>query len=142
MPFMDNEVYDPPCLQSIWCRITDEGDFLALNTNIRFRSNDAWGAAFMNMFGITMMIQSEILDPLQKEVHKPLRMGRLNWHADSYHIYGKDRATFVEHVIKSDRDFEDSVFNFHDKIIQDIWNETEEKVRKKIETYDKENQGV
>ena len=143
MPFLDNEVYDPPCLQSIWCRLTEEEDAtLALNTNIRFRSNDAWGAAFMNMFGITMMIRDRIANPIQKQLNRKVKMGRLNWQADSYHIYGKDRQQFVELVIKSDRDFEDSVYNFHDKIIQDIWNETEEKVRKKIELYDKEHKGV
>ena len=38
----DNFCYDPPCLQSIWCRLLqDQGGKWRLNTNVRFRSNDA-----------------------------------------------------------------------------------------------------
>src|SRR4030042_7030648 len=45
MPNIDPKVYDPPCLQSLWYRIMeDEKGFYRLNCNIRFRSNDAWGA--------------------------------------------------------------------------------------------------
>ena len=53
MPNIDLDCYDPPCLQSIWYRLLeDEADGTWwLNCNIRFRSNDAWGASFMNMFG-------------------------------------------------------------------------------------------
>lgn len=52
MPQIDNDCYDPPCLQSIWYRILeDEQGVQWLNCNVRFRSNDAWGASFMNMFG-------------------------------------------------------------------------------------------
>lgn len=52
MPNIDLECYDPPCLQSLWCRILeDEEGVWLLNCNIRFRSNDVWGASFMNMFG-------------------------------------------------------------------------------------------
>ena len=48
----DNACYDPACLQSVWCRIIHEGDRPLLNMNVRFRSNDAYKAAFMNMFAL------------------------------------------------------------------------------------------
>jgi len=140
MPFMDNEVYDPPCLQSIWCRLTDEPDgTLALNTNIRFRSNDAWGAAFMNMFGLTHLIRSEIANPVEKELSRPVKLGRLNWQADSFHVYGKDIDALVQRVIKNFRPFEEKVYSFHDPDIQEIWNESTAKIKEKIQKYDEEH---
>ena len=55
MPNLDFDCYDPPCLQSLWYRIMeDETGAQWLNCNVRFRSNDAWGANFMNMFGFTL----------------------------------------------------------------------------------------
>ena len=56
MPNLDLDCYDPPCLQSIWYRILEDEEDGAnwLNCNVRFRSNDAWGASFMNMFGFIM----------------------------------------------------------------------------------------
>jgi thymidylate synthase len=43
----DNSCYDPACLQSIWCRLTENRkEHYVLNTNVRFRSNDAYKAAF------------------------------------------------------------------------------------------------
>ncbi|RKY60448.1 MAG: hypothetical protein DRP96_05700, partial [Candidatus Neomarinimicrobiota bacterium] len=54
----DNTCYDPACLQSIWCRLLKgENDTLYLNTNVRFRSNDAYKAAFMNMFALIQLQQ-------------------------------------------------------------------------------------
>ena len=48
----DNRCYDPACLQSVWCRIVQQGDAPMLNMNVRFRSNDAYKAAFMNIFAL------------------------------------------------------------------------------------------
>ena len=42
----DNDCYDPPCLQSLWGRITEENGKQFLDLNARFRSNDAYRAAF------------------------------------------------------------------------------------------------
>ena len=55
MPNVDLDCYDPPCLQSLWYRILpDAAGTWWLNCNVRFRSNDAWGANFMNMFGFIL----------------------------------------------------------------------------------------
>jgi thymidylate synthase len=65
-------------------------------------------------------------------------MGRLNWHADSYHVYGKDIKDFEERFLRrlEKSDFQDRVYNFHDQIIQDIWKDAEKTVIQKINTYD------
>ena len=62
----DNECYDPACLQSIWCRILpdEEGNWV-LNTNVRFRSNDAYKAAFMNMYAF-IRLQQKIADRISE----------------------------------------------------------------------------
>lgn len=140
MPFMDNDIYDPPCLQSIWFRMTEKKDLnnpgYVLNTNVRFRSNDAWNASFMNMFGITWFIHDEVLVPVAKALKKNVFMGRLNWQADSFHIYGKDQADFKKLFIGNlDKPFEKRVYNFHDDTIQEMWKEAAITEMKKIEDY-------
>jgi thymidylate synthase len=138
MPFIDNDVYDPPCLQSLWYRVSKEDSKLYLNCNVRFRSNDAWGANFMNMFGIVMMNKDLILTPLEEKTGKEIKMGRLNWQADSYHLYGKDQKEFRERFLNrlEDTDFKDRIYNFRDDMIQEIWNEATDTVLKKIEDYE------
>jgi thymidylate synthase len=138
MPSMDFDVYDPPCLQSIWYRLVeDKGDY-SLNCNVRFRSNDAWGANFMNMFGFVHFNRLLIADPLQKRLNSRVHMGRLNWHADSYHIYGKDVRDVEERFIGrlESSDISERVYNFHDPMIQEIWNDAEKTVLEKIKAYD------
>ncbi|HTT57207.1 MAG TPA: hypothetical protein VMF63_08865, partial [Opitutaceae bacterium] len=43
----DNTCYDPACLQSVWCRVLEQDGRAVLSMNVRFRSNDAYKAAFM-----------------------------------------------------------------------------------------------
>lgn len=91
MPNLDLECFDPPCLQSLWYRIIeDEEQIYWLNCNVRFRSNDAWGASFMNMFGFINFNKNIIAKGIEEKTGKKVELGRMNWHADSYHIYGKD----------------------------------------------------
>ncbi len=80
--------YDPACLQSIWCRLLPNADDeLTLNTNVRFRSNDAYKAAFMNMFAL-VMLQQRIAQRIEALADRPIKIGRYVHQADSYHIYG------------------------------------------------------
>jgi thymidylate synthase len=138
MPNVDPECYDPPCLQSILYRIVeDDKGVWWLNCNIRFRSNDAWGANFMNMFGLVHFTRHEIAEPLSGKSGKRVELGRLNWHADSYHIYGKDIADFEKRFLaRVDKPFETRVYNFFDPMIQQIYTEAEEKILNKIKDYD------
>ncbi len=143
MPDIDLDCYDPPCLQSVWYRILedDEGVWW-LNCNIRFRSNDAWGANFMNMFGFTMFTREQVADPVEAQTGRTVRLGRLNWQADSYHIYGKDlaqaRSRFFNRVATTR--FEDRVFELSDPAIREIYDEAGAAVEKKIRAYDAEHE--
>ncbi len=140
MPNIDTIVFDPPCLQSIWYRIIeDEEKIQWLNCNIRFRSNDAWGASFMNMFGFIQFSKEVIASEVSKRTGKTVKLGRMNWHADSYHIYGKDIQTAKELLFDriGTQSLEERTYNFHDEFISQMYNEAEETVKKKIEEYDK-----
>jgi len=134
IPTLDLECYDPPCLQSMWFRITENDGKRYLNSNIRFRSNDAWGAYFMNSFGFTMFIKSQVLDKIVEKSGLPLEMGRINWQADSWHIYGKDIQQFKERLYYrlGSTSFEDRVYSFYDSDIQEMYKECEPEILKKI----------
>jgi len=135
MPNWDLYCYDPPCLQSIWLRITEDDICNQwLNTNIRFRSNDAWSASFFNMFGIMRLVKT-IADSIAEKTGKPLNLGRLNWQADSYHIYGKDINSCQKMLIdKIDAKlpFEKRTMNFYDDYVQEMYTECEPMILQKI----------
>jgi len=141
MPNIDLDCYDPPCLQSIWYRLMeDEADGTYwLNCNIRFRSNDAWGASFMNMFGFIMFNRDVIAAEIARRSGKTVNLGRLNWQADSYHIYGKDLADAKARLFDriATTTLADRSYEFSDSMIQDIYQEAEAAVVAKIEEYDR-----
>ncbi|MDP2991118.1 MAG: thymidylate synthase, partial [Kiritimatiellota bacterium] len=139
MPNLDLDCYDPPCLQSIWYRIVEDEQGIGwLNCNIRFRSNDAWGANFMNMFGFTLFNRDIIAAGVAQLRKKELRLGRMNWQADSFHIYGKDIAGARQRLFDrlATTQFKDRVYNFYDPDIQEIYQESEAVIRAKIRAYD------
>lgn len=127
------------CLQNLWFRMSEENGEYWLNTNIRFRSNDAWGAFFMNLFGLTLFIKEKIADVISERTGKKVNLGRINWQADSWHIYGKDiaqaKARLFERIPSTS--FDDRVYNFNDDMIREIYNEAtpviEEKIRVETE---------
>lgn len=135
MPSLDLTCYDPPCLQSIWLRaLVGKDGVWTLNTNIRIRSNDGWGASFMNIFGFTQFIRT-IADEICKRVGHPVLLGRLNWQADSYHIYGKDIKDVQGRLIskiESNQPFEKRTMNFYDPIIQEMYHSCEDSIRENI----------
>lgn len=73
----DTNISDPACLQRLWFRIADG----KLHMNIHIRSNDAFKAAFMNMYAFT---------ELQRELACQIgvKPGEYIHIADSFHIYG------------------------------------------------------
>ena len=96
----DLGIHDPACLQRMWFRIEEpegqpspEGGLRPasgrpqLNLVIHIRSNDAFKAAFMNMFAFTEL-QREMARELGVEVGEYMHM------ADSFHIYGSYFAEF------------------------------------------------
>jgi thymidylate synthase len=89
----DSACYDPACLQSVWCRITPERQGRVLSMNVRFRSNDAYKAAFMNIFAL-VQLQQQIADRVSERSGVPVMPGRYCHMADSFHIYGFDVPEF------------------------------------------------
>jgi thymidylate synthase len=83
----DNDCYDPACLQSVWCRLLEEGGQPALSMNVRFRSNDAYKAAFMNIFAL-VQLQQRIAARIAELSGRAVEVGRYVHMVDSYHIYG------------------------------------------------------
>lgn len=138
---VDNDSYDPACLQSMWFRILEDEGVQYVNTNCRMRSNDAWGASFINLFGFIQFINNNIVKEIEKRTGKPTKMGRFNHHCDSYHIYGKNIKTAKEMLFDrlDTTTFEDRVYNFHDKMIQEMYKESEEGILAKIKEYNDAN---
>ena len=139
MPNLDSDCYDPPCLQSLWYRIIeDEEGIYWLNCNIRFRSNDAWGASFMNMFGFIQFNKEIIATEVAKRSGKTVKLGRLNWHADSYHIYGRDIEQAKEMLFDriDSMSLEERTYNFFDEFIHEMYDSAESAILEKIKEYD------
>ncbi len=118
----DNTCYDPACLQSVWCRITFDGDMPILNMNVRFRSNDAYKAAFMNIFAL-VMLQSRIAQRITDLIGRMVYVGRYCHLADSYHIYGSNMEEFEARFLGAieKRSFEERTFRYVD--MKDIMEE-------------------
>ncbi len=127
----DNSCYDPACLQSIWCRLTEEKKGFVMSTNIRFRSNDAYKAAFMNMFAL-VQLQKKIADKIAEFTGKKVKLGRYVHIADSYHIYGsyfnEFKARFLEGLQK--RSFEERTYRYED--VKDIMAEARPAILEKV----------
>ncbi len=139
MPNIDNDCYDPPCLQSLWYRILeDDNGVYWLNCNIRFRSNDAWGANFMNMFGFIQFNKEIIAAGVSEKTGRKVKLGRLNWQADSFHIYGKDIQAAKERLFDrlADMKFEERTLSFNDEFIRDMYDQAEPQIINKIKVYD------
>jgi thymidylate synthase len=83
----DNDCYDPACLQSVWGRLLEQEGELVLSMNVRFRSNDAYKAAFMNIFAL-VQLQQRLATRIAELAGRPVQVGRYVHMADSYHLYG------------------------------------------------------
>lgn len=127
----DNECYDPACLQSIWCRLTQERNVFYLSTNVRFRSNDAYKAAFMNMFAL-VQLQKKIADRISELSGKKVKLGRYVHMVDSYHIYGSYFNEFKERFLEglNRRSFEERTYRFED--VKEIMEEARPAILEKV----------
>ncbi len=139
MPNLDIDCYDPPCLQSLWYRILeDDNGIYWLNCNVRFRSNDAWGASFMNMFGFIQFNREVIAAGISAKSGRTVKLARMNWHADSYHIYGKDIKAAKEMLFDriNGAQLEERTYNFNDDFIRQMYYDAEGAIVNKIRQYD------
>lgn len=115
-PYMDTDIYDPACLQSMWFRILDdEKGKPTLNMNIRFRSRDAYDASFMNCFAF-IHVMEYVADEVGKRIGREIRVGRYGDESDSFHIYGKRMADFENRFLQNliNRDFSSRTFSRKD----------------------------
>jgi len=111
----DNDCYDPACLQSVWCRMLKGEDAWYLNANVRFRSNDAYKAAFMNMFAL-VQLQKLIAEAVARASGFTVKLGRYVHQADSYHIYGSYFNDFKQRFLGAlaSRPFEERSYRYED----------------------------
>jgi len=111
----DNDCYDPPCLQSIWCRIIEQDSRPVLSMNVRFRSNDAYKAAFMNIFAL-VQLQHHIAQTVAGMIGREVTVGRYCHLADSYHIYGSNLEEFQGRFLRAleKRSFEQRTLRYED----------------------------
>ena len=123
----DNTCYDPACLQSIWTRITKENGESVLNMNVRFRSNDAYKAAFMNIFALAQL-QKKIAKRISEISGKAVNVGRYCHMVDSYHLYGSYFQEFEKRFLRAleTRTFERRTARYAD------WRAMMEEARPKI----------
>ena len=135
MPSYDQGTEDPPCLQRIWCRCSHDKDgHLVLNMNTHWRSRDAFKAAFMNIFALTDL-QRYIADCMSVKLDRPVLIGRYIDMVDSYHIYGsyfEDFKGFLETC--KNRSFESRVWDSHDPMIQDAFEDGKKRLQREKET--------
>jgi thymidylate synthase len=79
----DMSIADPACLQRLWFRVSDG----KLHLVAHMRSNDAYKAAFMNMYAFTEL-QAMVARAVGAEPGEYIHV------ADSFHIYGSYFAEF------------------------------------------------
>ena len=113
-PDVDPGVDDPACLQRVWFRIF--GDELRMN--VHMRSNDAFKAAFMNMWAFTDL-QRYVAEEVGRRSGRKLRLGPYAHIVDSFHIYGsyfKEFAGFLDSVRK--RSFAERTWDSTSDLVQ------------------------
>lgn len=129
---LDPPTEDCPCLQRIWCRLTESEGGLTLNMNSHWRSRDAYKASFMNMFALTELMKL-IAKKISKLEGKPVSLGRYVDISDSFHIYGSYADEFKNFVdMMHKRDFSERTWST--EFAQPFF----EQARKKIEAEGKD----
>ncbi len=129
----DNACYDPACLQSIWCRIIEENSRPLLCMNVRFRSNDAYKAAFMNIFAL-VQLQKKIAERVSSLTGRQIALGRYCHFADSYHLYGSYFREFETRFrgALSRRTFDERTLRYSE--VKDIMEEARPAITEKART--------
>jgi thymidylate synthase len=111
----DNSCYDPACMQSVWGRITEENGEPIFSMNVRFRSNDAYKAAFMNIFAL-VQLQNTLAERISELSGKSFKVGRYCHMVDSYHLYGSYFQEFEKRFLGAleKRTFEKRTMRYED----------------------------
>jgi len=134
----DTGIHDPACMQSLWFRILeDENGAPRLNMNVRFRSRDAYDAAFMNCFAL-VRLQEKVAARISELSGKEIKLGRYVDESDSYHIYGHRIEDFKTRFIKQvqSRDLEDRTWTL--EFAEPLFEEARPRIAEKIKQHDRE----
>ncbi|MFH0964707.1 MAG: thymidylate synthase [Planctomycetota bacterium] len=134
-PWIDLDCVDPPCLQSMWFRLLEHGAGWRLNMNVRFRSRDAYDAAFMNIYAF-ISLQQSLADVLSRRLSRPVSLGRYVDMSDSYHIYGSRLAHFENMFLAQlgKRSFEERTWTRAD--VADVLAEAKPQIAEKVRCVD------
>lgn len=125
-PWEDAGINDPACLQRMWFRIFDD----QLVMNVHMRSNDAFKAAFMNMYAFTDL-QRIVAESVSKKLGRTIHVGQYTHIADSFHIYGAYFDEFEKFLdTLNNRTFEQRTYNTEDVI--DIIEEARDKISQSL----------
>jgi thymidylate synthase len=126
----DNDCFDPPCLQSIWARMLEEDGQWVLSMNVRFRSNDAYKAGFMNIFAL-VQLQKKMAERIAEISGKAVKVGRYCHIADSYHLYGSYFREFEGRFLGAlqKRTFEQRTMQYNE--VQEIMEEARPRILEK-----------
>jgi thymidylate synthase len=83
--------------------------------NVRFRSNDAYKAAFMNIFAL-VQLQLKIANRVSELSGRTVNVGRYSHLADSYHLYGSYFQEFESRFLTAleKRTFEQRTMRYQD----------------------------
>lgn len=132
-PWADLGAYDPACWQSLWGRILrDPAGAARLSLNMRFRSRDAYKAAFMNDFAF-LDLARRLAGRISELRGEEVRLGRFVDQSDSYHLYGSYFRDFGDGFLKLlfDREnFEDRTWTT--EFAAPIFEEAKETVKRKV----------
>jgi thymidylate synthase len=105
-----------PCMQRLWFRVFND----RLVMNLHIRSNDAYKAAFMNMYAMTEL-QAWMSTELSERLGREILPGQYNHIADSFHIYGSYFEEFKAfESMLNNRTFADRTWNTTDDQVWDI----------------------
>ncbi len=142
-PWEDNVVGDPACWQSYWGRIARDGSGKAfLNVNMRFRSRDAYKAAFMNDFAF-ILLAKKLAERVSELRGEEVQLGRFVDSSDSYHIYGsyfaEFESTFVRQLLS--RKFEERTWRSDDPMVREAFEEARPEIAAKVAREDGKQRG-
>jgi thymidylate synthase len=138
-PWRDLDCDDPACLQSFWFRILPDADGVwHLNMNVRFRSRDAFDAAFMNCFAFVHLME-RMAKQIGEAAGREVKLGRYVDLSDSYHIYGKRREAFQGGFLKQveTRSFEDRTWTR--EFAEPMFEEARPAIAEKVKSKDAED---
>jgi len=130
--WMDPEIEHPPCLQSLWFRLLPvEKDHYRLNMNIRFRSRDAYDAAFMNCFAL-IFLMDKVRRMIEEKASFKVSLGRYVDESDSYHIYGHRLEDFRNRFLKQlvNRTFRQRTWSL--KFAKPIFKQSRPRIKRKV----------